>query len=175
MIETERLLIVPFSERYLTPRYVGWLNDPEVVRYSDQRYKSHTLESCREYWGSFTGTPHYFWAIVARDCELGHIGTLTAYVDPPHSVADLAILIGDPAVWGEGCGSEAWSATCSYLLGSGGMRKVTAGTLAQNKGMLGIMRRTGMVEDGVRIRQYLFEGQETDMVCAAIFREGDVN
>jgi hypothetical protein len=37
--------------------------------------------------------------------------------------------------------------------------------------MLGIMRKAGMVEDGRRPRQCLFEGREVDLVHAALFAE----
>jgi len=171
VIETERLKIIPFSEEYLTLRYVNWLNDPEVVRYSNQRYRHHTLDSCKAYLESFDGTPNYFWAIVARDSNLGHIGTMTAYINTVHSVADVGILIGERTVWGIGYGSEAWRAVCAYLLSNIGIRKVTAGTLSVNKAMLKLMRRTGMIEDGRRIRQCVSDGIEADMVHAAVFRE----
>jgi len=180
VLATPRLRIVPFTEDYLTPRYVAWLNDPEVVRYSDQRHRRHTLASCRAYWQSFAGTPHYFWAIVARaagpaGCGPGtglHIGNINAYVDVVHAVADVGILLGERRVWGQGYGSEAWIAVCHYLLDEAGMRKVTAGTLAVNTAMLGIMRRAGMVEDGRRQRHCLCEGRAVDVVHAALFREG---
>lgn len=169
--ETQRLRVIPFSEQHLTARYVDWLNDPEVVRYSDQRLRRHTLESCRRYWGEIEGSRSYFWAIVAKDERLGHIGNMTAYVDAEHLVADLAIVLGLRAVWARGYGSEAWVAACDYLLGDGGMRKVTAGALATNSAMLGVMRRAGMVPDGSRVRQRLFEGREVDLVHTALFRE----
>ena len=168
-IETPRLRIVPFSEKYLTPVYVSWLNDPEVVRYSEQRHREHTLESCRQYWQSFADTPNFFWAITAVDPMIGHIGNINAYVDTMNSVADVGIMIGNRTVWGKGYGLEAWIAVCNYLLNEEGMRKVTAGTLATNKGMLRIMERSGMTVDGRRIRHALIEGVEVDVVYAALF------
>jgi [ribosomal protein S5]-alanine N-acetyltransferase len=170
-IETARLRIVPFSETYLTPRYAAWLNDPEVVRYSEQRHRHHTIESCRDYWYSFAGTPHHFWAILASEGQLGHIGNINTYVDEKNRLADVGILIGEKAAWGQGYGVEAWSAVCNHLLNEKGMRKVTAGTIAVNKGMLRIMERSGMVADGRRLRHYLFEGEETDVVHMALFND----
>jgi RimJ/RimL family protein N-acetyltransferase len=169
VIETERLQIVSFSEEHLTRRYVSWLNDPEVVRYSDQRHRQHTLASCREYWRSFAGTPNYFWAIVARHAELRHIGNINAYVDSAHLLADVGILIGERAVWGSGYGTEAWIAICSYLFEELKLRKITAGTISSNKQMLKLMEKVGMIEDGRRIRQYLWEGKEVDIIYRAIF------
>ena len=170
VIMTPRLRIVPFSEEYLTTRYVGWLNDPEVVRYSEQRHRKHTLESCRQYWQSFSGSPNYFWAITAQSEGVRHIGNINAYVDEANSVADVGILVGERAVWGKGYGLEAWKAVCDYLLNEAGVRKVTAGTLATNKGMLSVMERSGMRPDGCRVRQTLMEGVEVDIVYTAIFK-----
>lgn len=170
LIKTERLIIMPFSEKYLTKRYVGWLNDPVVVRFSDQRRRKHTLKSCREYMESFKKSPNYFWAIIANDKNLGHIGNMNAYVDSVHKTADLGILLGERSAWGYGYGLEAWTAVCEYLL-KNGMRKITAGTLSVNVKMLSLMKRAGMVEDGKRIRHYIFEGSEVDIVYMALFKE----
>ncbi len=170
IIETTHLKIVPFSEEYLTPQYVSWLNNPEVVRFSEQRHRIHTLESCREYMKSFDDTPNYFWAVVAKDSELGHIGNMNAYVDVNNSVADVGILIGEQRAWRKGYGSEAWIAVCRYLLHEANIRKVTVGTLLVNSAMLGVIRRAGMAEDGRRIRHCLFEGSEIDVIYAALYR-----
>lgn len=170
-IETDRLVLEPFGERHISPAYVAWLNDPEIVRYSEQRHRAHTLRSCRDYWLSFAGTPHFFWAIVAKDAALGHIGNMNAYLDANNAAADLGILIGAKAAWGRGYGSEAWIAVCDHLFRVSGIRKISAGTLAVNAGMLQIMEKAGMREDGTRARQCLVEGKETDMVQRALFRD----
>lgn len=171
IIETARLKIVPFSEGYLTPKYVSWLNDPEVVRYSKQRHRVHTLGSCQEYIKSFVDTPHYFWAVVVKDNQFGHIGNMNAYVDINNSVADVGILLGERRAWRKGYGSEAWIAVCNYLLWEANIRKVTAGTLSVNTAMLGVIHRAGMVEDGRRIHQEIFEGSGVDILHFALFRD----
>ena len=170
-IRSARCALEPFSKEFLKPRYVAWLNDSEVTRFSEQRHKTHSLESCRAYAESFRDTPHYFWAVVASDAVLGHIGNINCYIDPHNGVADVGILIGERRCWGNGFGTEAWIAVCRHLLLELKIRKVTAGTIASNTGMLGIMRRAGMRDDGRRIRQYVQDGKEVDMVYAALFAE----
>lgn len=170
-IETPRLRIESFSEMFLTERYVGWLNDPEVTRYSDQRRRRHTLESCRDYLASFENTSNYFWAIIVRDDPQGHIGNINAYVEEHHSVADVGIMIGERQAWGRGFATEAWLGVCDFLLRESNIRKVTAGTITLNEPMLRIMRKTGMVDDGRRIRQQVCEDQEVDVVYGALFRD----
>lgn len=171
MIATRRLTIVPFGKAHVTSRYVGWLNDPEVVRYSEQRHKHHTLASCRAYWKSFQGTPNFFWALLTKEVPPTHIGTMTGYVDEANGVADVGILIGERGSWGKGFGLEAWQAVCSWLLDDQGVRKVTAGTVATNKAMIAIMERSGMVADGVRKSHYLVDGKPVDVVHMALFKK----
>lgn len=170
-IRTPRLLISPFSERHLTEKYVGWLNDAQLMRYSEQRHKRHSLETCRAYLQSFTGTPHYFWAIEDTATGLEHIGNINSYVDLRNQVADVGILVGDTRASGQGLALEAWTAVCTFLLEKCGMRKVTAGTMASNVAMIRLAQKAGMTDDGVRRRQLLHEGRETDVVYFALFRQ----
>jgi RimJ/RimL family protein N-acetyltransferase len=165
----QRIELRPFSDHFLTDRYIGWLNDKETVRYSEQRHRVHSRETCRAYAESFAGSPHYFWAIVASDPSLGHIGNVTATVDAPNRTADLAILIGESNSRGHGYGREAWQRACRFLLEAGGLRKVTAGTMEINQPMLAIMRASGMVEEGRRRGQFLVDGKPIDAVLMALF------
>lgn len=171
VIRTERLLLEPFTEKHLAERYVSWLNNPQVVRYSEQRHRTHTLETCRSYLASFQETPNYFWAICQVEGPHGHIGNISADVDVANGLADVGILIGETEVWGQGYGTEAWKAVCDYLLHRPSIRKVTAGTISLNQGMLKIMQKSGMVPDGRRVRHYLWEGKEVDVIYMALFKE----
>lgn len=170
-IRTKRLRLVPFSEKHLHERYVGWLNDAELMRYSEQRHKKHDLEECRGYMKSFEGTPNYFWAIEEIDEGYGHIGNITAFVNEKNWFADVGIMIGAREARNKHYGIEAWLCVCNYLFTHVPIRKLTAGTLSVNTPMLNIMNQAGMVEDGIRRRHFLVEGQEVDIIHRAIFRD----
>jgi RimJ/RimL family protein N-acetyltransferase len=161
--------VVTFEARHLTERYVTWLNDPVVVRYSEQRHRQHTLESCRAYMESFRGTPNEFLAIEVAIPQLGHIGNIGVVIDVPNEVADISIMVGERRAWGTGLASKAWCAVIDELLRSGRIRKVTAGTMAANAPMLRLMQRSGMRIEARRTRQFLLEGKEVDLVIAARF------
>jgi RimJ/RimL family protein N-acetyltransferase len=169
ILHAPRLRLEPFGPAFLREEYVSWLNDSENVRYSDQRFRRHTLESCREYSESFEGSANYLWAIVLRAGDR-HVGNTSATVDVHHRTADLAVLIGR-SDHGQGYAFEAWTAAIDYLLRSLSLRKITAGTMAVNAGMRAVMKKLGMREDVRRERQFLLDGQEIDMVGACVFRE----
>lgn len=177
VLEGERVVLRPFERGDVTEHHVAWLNDPEVVRYSNQRFHRHTLESCTHYFDSFDASPNLYVSMRLKlPGGLGEhrIGSLTAYRSPHHGTADIGILLGERAVWGRGLGLEAWQLLCDWLLTTPGLRKLTAGTLACNRSMLAVAELSGMHREGVRRAQELVEGQPVDIVCFARFRaEGE--
>lgn len=158
----------PFTSNELTETYVGWLRDPEVTRYSEQRHRTHSLASCAAYVGSFHSSPHYLWAIWERE-KGAHIGNIAATLDPTNDIADISILIGERSVQGRGIGSEAWSLVLAFLLNDLHVRKVTGGCMAANRAMVRLMQSAGMVPDGKRVGHYLLDGIPTDIVYFARF------
>jgi RimJ/RimL family protein N-acetyltransferase len=165
-IETARLVLEPFPDALLTDTYVGWLNDPEVVRFSEQRHRVHTLESCRDFIAGFAGTPNGLWAIRDKMRALCHIGNISTEIDPRTGTGDIRILIGDRAAWGSGLGAEAWIGVMTHLFDDLGLGTVTAGTLAGNTGMLKIMEKSGMRETHRRPGPTPVDGRVMDMIYA---------
>lgn len=165
-----RVRLARFRPDDITPAYLSWLNDAEVVRYSNQRFRRHDAATALAYLQSFDGTDNLFLAIRTAE-ERTMIGTMTAYVDNRHGTADLGLLIGERAVWGQGLGLAAWQLLSDALLACPGMRKITAGTLGCNVGMLRIMQRSGMVPEGLRRQQELVDGEPQDMHLYGRLRE----
>lgn len=171
VIETPRLRMVPFADEHLTEKYVAWLNDPNVVRLSNQRFATHTMETCRDFVRGFDGVVNHLWAVVMKDPELGHVGNVTANIQPHHGVADVGVLIGTEAR-GITLAPEIWVAVRDWLFAVAGMRKVCIGTVATRRGMLRRLTRLGMVMDGVRKDHWLFEdGTTADLAHMSMLRD----
>lgn len=159
--------VVTFTENHLTARYVSWLNDREVVQFSEQRHYIHTLASCRHYYESVKNTPNLFLAIEVAGHD--HIGNMGVAMDTINNIADVSIIIGEKKAWGRGFASIAWSLVLNELLVNQAIRKVTAGTMGTNSPMIRLMERSGMQVESRRYRHFLWEGQEVDLVQAARF------
>lgn len=165
-----RLRLESVVEGTLGEEYLAWLNDKEVTRFSNQRFRTHTADSARAYLASFAGTSNRFLAIrLAAADRL--IGTMTAYISEAHGTADLGLMIGERSCWGQGYGLEAWSTLMGHLLGPLALRKVTGGCVQANVGMRIIMERSGMHLEAVRRRQEIIDGVEQDVLCFARFRD----
>lgn len=162
---TKRLRIIPTHRITDMEAQVGWLNDPEVVKYSEQRHSPHTGKAQAIFAGSFKA-PNRFLNIT-RD-EMWPLGTMTVYTDEPNKVANVGIMIGDKSQWGKGFGYEAWEAVCDDLL-SNGIRKIEAGCMFANKPMLRIFKRYEMFFEGGRRNHFLIDGGTSDMVLYGKF------
>lgn len=158
-----------FTKADVTPAYVGWLNDPVVTRFSNQRFLCHDAASCARYLAGFAGSANLFLSMRRLDTGAA-IGTMTAYRSLPHGTADIGILLGDRATWGQGFGQDAWDTLLAWLLRQPGLRKATAGAVASNAAMVRIMERSGMQREAVRRAQEIVEGREEDIVYYARFR-----
>lgn len=165
-LEGQLVTIRRFDESNITPAYIGWLSDPDLMRYSNQRFRSHDVDSCRRYLDSFKNTDNLFLSIY---CRTEFVGTMTAYVFNAHQTADMGILVG-ARNQGRGLGSDAWSTLLRHLLKMGA-RKVTGGALRCNAAMIRIMIKAGMQPDGVRVAHELVDGRPEDVLHYAKFKD----
>lgn len=165
-LDGKAINLLPFQDYHLTDRYVGWLNDPLVVKFSEQRHRQHSLESCRGYVESCRAGNTLLWAIETKDAV--HIGNISATVDRYNRVADIGILLGERSSWGKGIGSEAFHLLITFLLNEGNMRKITSGTMSENMAMLNLMETAGMKREAVIEGYFLLDEKPVDMVISTI-------
>ena len=164
----EQVVLRPFRALDISTEYINWLNNPVVVKYSNQRFRTHTRESCEAYLASFSGTSNRF-INIERKCDGISVGTMTAYVSIPHRTVDVGILLGCTSIWGKGMGQDAWNTFLRWLLSQPSVRKVTAGAMGCNVAMVRIMERSGMVLEAVRPKQELLDGIPQDLLYYGIF------
>ena len=164
MIQSQRVSIIPFRRQFITNKYINWLNDPDVNRFSNQRAQVHTETSCLDYLDSYRNSENRFWAIFEINNGHGHIGNINAIIDKEAQVADLGIVIGEKQLWGKGYGLEAWLAVCDYLFCNESILKVTGGTVATNKAMVRLFRKAGMQEQSPSMVQAWVGGELNDII-----------
>ena len=167
----KKVVLRPFDLCDLNDTYVGWLNDPEVVKFSNQRFTNHTLQSCRRYFEGFEGSFNLFLSVRLPGPQGERsVGTMTAYRNVRHGTADIGMLIGDRKVWGLGLGLDAFSTLADWLESTAGMRKLTAGTLSCNIGMVRVAEKAGFELEAVRRQQEVVTGEAVDVLHFARFK-----
>ena len=168
LIETGRLIISNFSEQDISREYIEWLNSPVAMKYSNQRFKDHTKESCIFYLKSFENTANSFLKITEVKEEM--IGTATIYTNKEHKRADIGLLIG-PNYSGMGYGSEAWNAIVQNLRRSQNIQKLTAGTASINIAMRKIIEKSGFFHEATLKGHEIIEEERVDIYYYSQFTE----
>lgn len=168
---TERLLLRE-PKNADADTFVRWLNNPEVVKFSEQRHKTHTIESQQDYWKSSATVEPNFVKIICLRHEAGGelaaieipIGSISATIDRHNNLAEVGILIGAIPQWGRGYGFEAWQCVCNYLFATQNVRKIEAGCMAKNHGMIHIFKKYAMECEGEKIDHFQFEGKRCGLL-----------
>lgn len=161
-ISTARMVLRPLKKP--STKAIGWLRDPDVVRFSEQRHAAHTLSSQLRYVNSFTEGSHLWaiWLVASGE----HIGNLSATHDGPNNVADIGVMIGEKKYWGKGLAGEAWREACLWLLNKDGgkVRKLEAGCMKSNLPMVRIIERSAFRLEGERLNHFLVDGNPISAV-----------
>jgi ribosomal-protein-alanine N-acetyltransferase len=155
------LVIRTFEAADICPDYLRWLNDPDLMKYSNQRLQRHTVESCQAYLDSFKHSANQFLAIADKQEKLK--GTMTIYASTAHGTADLGILIGREYS-GHGLGTRSWQTVIAYLEEQTHTRKITAGCANLNHSMIRLAEGSGMVLEGRRLQQEIHDGVAVDIL-----------
>lgn len=161
----EIVLLRAISPADVGPRYVSWMNDPEVVKYTESRFEPHTTMSLQAYLNGVLADPDsIMWAICAAD-NREHVGNIKlGPVNWRHGFGDVGIIVGDRACWGRGVATESISLLCSYAFEELNLHKLTASMYAPNIGSRRAFEKCGFQLEGIKRSQYLFDGRYVDLL-----------
>jgi CMP-N-acetylneuraminic acid synthetase/RimJ/RimL family protein N-acetyltransferase len=136
----------PIRSADVTPRYVAWLNDPEVNRYSRRSSTQTSFDQARRYLETLAPEEYVLGVHLTGE---GHVGNIkVGPIDYSNSRADISILIGERRVWGRGVAREAIYLVTRYLFEVAGINRVEAGSA--NPAFLRAVHSLGWRQEGVQ-------------------------
>jgi RimJ/RimL family protein N-acetyltransferase len=150
ILRGRRVKLRPFAEGDITPRYLGWLSDPEVNRFS-RRFGSPPVgaHEARSYMASLA--PDEVVLAIETDRH-GHVGNLKyGPIDRGRCRSDISIVIGEKDIWGQGIGKEAIYLATRYLFEVEHLDRVDAGS--GNPAFLAMVESLGWRREGVLDRK----------------------
>lgn len=171
----ERLYLRALAESDADGPYAGWFNDAETCRGNSHHVFPATSESALDYIRSSLRTREsLILAIVLKDGQR-HIGNIALQnIQPLHRTAELSILLGDRAAWGQGYAAEAAELILAHGFHSLNLHRVGCGTFTDNKAMQKLAQRLGMREEGRRREAAFKNGVLQDVIEYGLLR-GEFN
>lgn len=171
-IEGDRLYLRDVRPEDVTERYLAWMNDPDVTRYLETRFGTHTMESLRAFVDDRQRDPAtLFLAIIRRDTG-EHIGNIKlGPINLHHEVADIGLIVGERSAWGQGFATEAIAALTRYAFETLRLRRLTAGAYAPNIGSVRAFEKAGYRREGLRRQHYACDGAYVDGILLGRLRD----
>lgn len=161
-IEGGRIFLRPLGPADVGAEYLAWMNDPEVTRFLEVRFRPQTLAGIREFVASLQGdVRNQLFGIFLKE-DGRHIGNIKlGALDPNHSTADLGLLIGAKDCWNRGFATEAIALATAYAFRDLGIHKIVAGFYAANAGSMKAFAKAGYAEEA-RLKGQLVSGGGRD-------------
>ena len=171
LAETERIFLRETLPSDVNDEYAWWMNDLEVTKYMEARFRKHTKEDIKNYIKNIGPENSMLMAIIAKDGNK-HIGNIRlGPINKEHSFAILGIMIGNKNYWGKGYGTEAIRLAVDYAFYRLGLKKINADVYENNLGSINAFKKAGFIEEGRRIKQYYSEGDWIDAICFSKIKE----
>ncbi len=169
--EGSLVILRPLERTDLNERYLRWLNDPEVTRYTETGTFPSTAEDLDNYYRSVSGSKHDVMLAVVDKKSGGHIGNVK--LGPIHWVhrrATFGILIGDKEFWGKGIGLDATRLMVEYGFQRLNLHRIDLGVFAEHEAAVRCYERAGFKVEG-RMREDVFlDGKYRDRLRMGLLR-----
>jgi RimJ/RimL family protein N-acetyltransferase len=151
----ETLRLRPISVDDISDNYISWFYNEEVIKYTSHAIRPKTdfeiydyvSKCCSDDTKALFGIYYY--------TNAKHVGNVILQdIDNYNRKAELAIMIGDPSVWGQGIGTTVCKFMLSHAFDRLNMHSVWLGTASPNYAMQKVAVNIGMKLDGVRRHAY---------------------
>jgi RimJ/RimL family protein N-acetyltransferase len=162
-LEGEKVVLQPLGRDDVSPDYLTWLNDAEVLRYRGPKAFPTTLAQLASWIDGLPGRGDLVLAIRTKE-RRRHIGNIALNsILWTHHSAELSVMIGAKDVWGKGYASEAIEMIAAHAFATMGLHRVWAES--PNPAFNAVVHRLGWTEEGVKRESFLLDGAWVDIRC----------
>ena len=153
-----KLKLEILKETDVNQTYLEWFLDNKVTYYSNNQYRSFSIEGQKKYLNS---------CLVSKDVDLFgifdgdvHIGNIVINgLSSVHKCAEITYFVGNQNYWGKGVGSFAVSEIILKAKSVYKLNKLYAGIAESNIRSQRVLEKNGFELEGRRIKHLFFGGQ----------------
>jgi RimJ/RimL family protein N-acetyltransferase len=153
----------------VTESYYQWMNNPEITRYLESRFRPNSMEQLRNYVEQKQLDRDSLFLAIIMVAGNQHIGNIKlGPINWIHRSGEVGLLIGEKECWGKGHATEAIGLITSFAFSRLNLHRLTAGCYASNFGSAKAFLRNGWQEEGRLRGQFFSEGKYEDAILLGI-------
>ena len=170
-LKGEKIHLVKFTDKFITPKYVCWLNDHDINRY----LCTGRFPVAHKDMFAPNDDRNLMFAIMSniainndgslfKDKDYVHyIGTLSLHdISWIDRKGEIGYMIGSKEHWGMGIATEAIGLVTDYAFNRLNLNKVSAGVVDGNIGSSKALEKNGFKKYGIVPQDYFLEGKFLD-------------
>lgn len=147
----------------ISEEYVLWMNDNEVVKYTEQRYIKHHKNNVKEFVNQkFYSNKDFLMGIFFEDKHIGNIKL--GPIKWEHKSSEISFFIGNKEYWGRGIASLIVSKVVDFGINVLELKKINAGYYESNIVSAKVFNRCGFSIEGKRLSEVIFEGKRENYI-----------
>ena len=171
VLETERLILRPFTLEDAQPMFDNWASDPEVTKFLT--WPTHgsvevTTMILQDWTAGYQKPDHYNWAITLKKDGNQPVGNISAVnVEDDIDSVEIGYCMGRRC-WGRGIMTEALKEVIDFFVAEVGVKRISARHDTANPNSGRVMQKAGMMYEGT-LRQSARNNQGiVDTACYSI-------
>lgn len=170
IITGPRLGLRKLSRAEISEKYLSWLNDPDVQKYSRRRGKVITRKEMEDFVDYASKSNDWHLAVIIID-EEKHIGNIAIdTIDKINKSGEISIMLGDKTTWNRGYGSEAIELATKFAFKNLDLHRLWA--QSPNPAFNVLMKKLGWTLEGKRRKAFNLNlaGKFIDLDCWSILK-----
>lgn len=131
-MQCNKVYIRELSKEDISQKYIDWMNNYEIVKYTESKFMHHTFDSISYFIENCNNRDNcYLFGIFANNGI--HIGNIKLdNIHPIYKKADIGLIIGNRDYWGMGIASDVIEKLCEFAFKKLNLHKVYAGIYENN-------------------------------------------
>jgi [ribosomal protein S5]-alanine N-acetyltransferase len=158
-----KLKLQILKEKDVNQSYLDWYQDDKVIRYSNNQYRSFTIEGQKKYVKNcLVSKDMDLFGIFDKDIHIGNI--VISRLSSVHKWAEITYIVGNTDYWGKGVGFFAVSEIIVKAKKIYKLNKLCAGVAEGNIASQKVLEKNNFILEGRRLKQLVFGGKFYDQL-----------
>ena len=140
-------------------KYQKWMNDIEVNKYTEQKYKKHSLKNIKHFVIQKNKSKNEFLYGIFLKKNKSHIGNIKlGPINFIHKFAEISYFLGEKELWGKGYIAKAIKEIIK-IARKKKLKKLKAGLYEMNFGSRKVLEKNGFIKEGFLKSEIIYKNK----------------
>lgn len=168
----KNIVVRLLKQSMVSTTYVSWMNDYDVVKFTNQKNLKHTFNSVKFYVKEkLESDDELLLGFFSNNLHIGNIkiGPINFY----NRNTQISYIVGNKNFWGTGIATSVISYIVNYCFESLDLHKVSALTYSNNIASQKVLIKNNFIKEAIIKKQLFFENKFVDMFYFSKFRDDE--